>query len=341
MKFEHGEIYFVREQINGIESKNVKIGLVNSPKTSEERLIQLRTGNPNRLYIANKITTDAVHYVEKQLHKKYADKRISGEWFDLGNPELFEKALQDALALSKDIATKMQLITRAESLDTEFQNLPPVAPTDEIKEVAAELARSELLESALKKLKKDIMAHFKAKSEEEGAQAIEKFFREITVYPKPRFDDKDFVKTESEETVKKYTIIEGEKAVSTFALVPKFKKSIGLGDQLSAQIAEYTDAVAKAKSSNNLVDLYSLREEVEREEKIVEWPLTYLEAELKVFCNLASGIEGIATWDRQVDLESSIDEGRLYLEDSPLYIKYLKESAPYTRKIQTYRKESN
>jgi hypothetical protein len=337
MKFQRGEIYFVREQINGKDSKNVKIGLVNSPKTSEERLIQHRTGNPNHLYIANKIVTDAVHYVEKQLHKKYADKRISGEWFDLGNPDFFKKAIEDALSLSGDIAAKMPVITRAQSLDTEFDNLASVGPTDEIHDVAAELARSELFESGLKKLKKATMDAFKSTAEEEGTEVLETYFREITVYPKPKFDSTEFSDAEPEETVKKYTTFD-EKLISDFSLLAPFKKSIGLGDAFNNQILEFTNSLSEATSASDLVDLYALLEKVETEQKTLEWPLTYLEAELKVFCNLSAGIDGIASWKRRVDMIPRIDEDRLYFDDSSLYNKYVTQADPYTKKIPTYRK---
>lgn len=62
----------------------VKIGVSASP---EARLSSLRTGCPNAIGIAGAVIVhgrDAANIVERSVHKKFEDKRLSGEWFDIG-----------------------------------------------------------------------------------------------------------------------------------------------------------------------------------------------------------------------------------------------------------------
>ena len=53
MSYKSGEIYFVREFQSGSKSLTpfVKIGLVASPRVSQERLLEHQTGNPRQLTI--------------------------------------------------------------------------------------------------------------------------------------------------------------------------------------------------------------------------------------------------------------------------------------------------
>lgn len=57
-----------------------KIGFSKHPR---KRVRQFRTGSPHDVYLLH--TLKAPHYrnVEKQLHREFAAKRGSGEWFHL------------------------------------------------------------------------------------------------------------------------------------------------------------------------------------------------------------------------------------------------------------------
>ncbi|MFJ1562502.1 GIY-YIG nuclease family protein [Streptomyces mirabilis] len=69
-----------RVYLNGSpDSPLVKIGWSDDP---ERRLRGFQTGSPVPLQLL--AVFEGGHYVEAELHRRFADKRVHGEWFDLG-----------------------------------------------------------------------------------------------------------------------------------------------------------------------------------------------------------------------------------------------------------------
>jgi transcriptional regulator with XRE-family HTH domain len=67
------KLYFVRRESDGA----IKIGLSRNPKA---RLGNLRVATPDRLSLLG--TVDGDYARERELHKRFADSRIAGEWFE-------------------------------------------------------------------------------------------------------------------------------------------------------------------------------------------------------------------------------------------------------------------
>lgn len=62
----------------------VKIGVTSSP---DARLATLSTGSPRALTFACVVganSRDVAHFLENAMHQKFADRRLNGEWFDIG-----------------------------------------------------------------------------------------------------------------------------------------------------------------------------------------------------------------------------------------------------------------
>lgn len=74
--------FFMIYLIYDSSSKLTKIGKSANP---EKRFIDIKVSNPNAklVFMSNK-------YSEKELHEKYNDLRVSGEWFKLTKKEYFE-----------------------------------------------------------------------------------------------------------------------------------------------------------------------------------------------------------------------------------------------------------
>ena len=66
-----------------------KIGITNSVR---KRLSAFKTANPHIRLLSNSAFMERkkATWLERSLHVKYAHKRISGEWFDLGPAEVNE-----------------------------------------------------------------------------------------------------------------------------------------------------------------------------------------------------------------------------------------------------------
>jgi hypothetical protein len=65
-------VYFIKDLVTG----NIKIGKAINPA---KRLKSLQTGNPNKLVIVT--TQVGGEELENELHRRFANSRISGEWF--------------------------------------------------------------------------------------------------------------------------------------------------------------------------------------------------------------------------------------------------------------------
>lgn len=63
--------------------KNVyKIGYTKS-ESAEKRLKTLNCGNPSKLILRSVYYTDTPSKLEARLHRRFADFRLEGEWFNL------------------------------------------------------------------------------------------------------------------------------------------------------------------------------------------------------------------------------------------------------------------
>jgi len=65
----------------------VKIGMAAEPR---QRLSGLQTGSPIELTLLAAGAAEEPKAAEKELHRRYADDRIRGEWFRLGREDLYE-----------------------------------------------------------------------------------------------------------------------------------------------------------------------------------------------------------------------------------------------------------
>lgn len=66
----------------GTDGRKQKIGF---SKNVEKRLVELQTGNPEKLQIhhTEAVPKDRIRLLERKIHKELGYRRISGEWFDL------------------------------------------------------------------------------------------------------------------------------------------------------------------------------------------------------------------------------------------------------------------
>jgi hypothetical protein len=84
-----GYVYFI--QINGMQP--IKIGYTTDPKGTD-RFDSAKTYAPFGLtYVANIPSSNAAK-LEKELHQRFADKRLNGEWFDINQAQAYKIAMQ-------------------------------------------------------------------------------------------------------------------------------------------------------------------------------------------------------------------------------------------------------
>jgi len=61
-----------------------KIGIAKNPK---KRLLQLQTGNSDRLTLIDSYPSENARKIETALHTQYSHNKTIGEWFDLSITE--------------------------------------------------------------------------------------------------------------------------------------------------------------------------------------------------------------------------------------------------------------
>ena len=77
-------VYLICAEIEG--KKLYKIGY--TKRSAEVRLKEFRTGNASDMYIVDTLKSQWGTKVESSLHRKYKDKKVQGEWFDLCQDEV-------------------------------------------------------------------------------------------------------------------------------------------------------------------------------------------------------------------------------------------------------------
>lgn len=98
---DHGEVYVIGQYEIGTSNPTslYKIGIVQNDRSTESRVDEHQTGNPNRLFIAAKIPSEASYMVEQQMHKTWNSVRVGQEWFNLSNATDLAKVTGEIHAL--------------------------------------------------------------------------------------------------------------------------------------------------------------------------------------------------------------------------------------------------
>jgi len=121
IKFTSGSLYFLKERdfITNQESPYVKIGLVRGDKETQKRILEHKTGNPREIYDYCTLEAPLVENLETQLHYRFCDAWISGEWFVMDQAKLNEcievantiiteqTEIQSKLTLSYELASQI------------------------------------------------------------------------------------------------------------------------------------------------------------------------------------------------------------------------------------------
>jgi hypothetical protein len=314
----------------------VKIGLVEDPRTAQQRLSEHQTGNPRRLVLNEDqlVHTDAVKYVESQLHKTFAPHRISGEWFQFDSEAVIREAVALAQSYSKQVGERMPFFEKAKNLKLVLSEGNIRGATDSLLGVAKDVALASVTIDAYRQLISNIDSVFKNVIAEEGSVALEKIIRVINVVPDPAFSVTEFkkeFKTSRPELIEKCTV-EEPKLSEIFELLV-----VLTSDAISKEVQEYiataNSVIEKAILEKDYFRLNELKLEVMRLKAPLEWIVESGEADIKVECGTAPGIEGICSWVRKITPKKSFSSGILFELEPDLYERFVLQKEPFTREV--------
>ena len=322
MKYQAGEIYFVREQDrDGSLTEFVKIGLVKSPRTSEDRLIEHQTGNPRRLVIpdGHTVFTEAVSLVEAQLHRRFATERIGGEWFTFTNPERLDAAIAASKALAEEVGLATPLLQEADALESQVSNQVIIPASDLALEQVRILAIAKEKEKATKALGSEIKGLLLKVAKAGGDLGTAATMQTKTF--KAKFDEATFL-IDYPEIAKLY-FVEKIGWSQRFDIKYKLPKDFALDEDFATQLDEVRSLVPVGKTKVSAVDLEEPMLRLTQLEAIVDWDLTLSKAKLKIECGPNEGIDGVCAWKREATRKSSFDPNKLFEEDYELYAQYV------------------
>jgi hypothetical protein len=300
MSYQKGEIYFVREldRKTGTHTEFVKIGLVRykEGRDSFNRLLEHQTGNPRPLGLKREeiVVTDAVDLVEAQMHRLFADQRVSGEWFEFANELEIQKAVTKARELKDEVEKLVPLFEQAEKLKNLESTEPMKAATEEDLALALELAIAKdcvkVCDDFINNIKQKLVAKVDA-----GGEVSDVADTVVKTY-KPKFLEADF-KAAYPELWKKY-VEETKKWQNSFLNKVKVKEVASLGEYFNASIAQISEAIGKFASHADALLLNEPQLALLKLKGEASWNLAISEAKLKIRVGTAEGIEGVCTWRR-------------------------------------------
>lgn len=299
----------------------VKIGLVNSPRTSEDRLIEHQTGNPRRLVIpeGHIVFTEAVSLVEAQLHRRFATDRIGGEWFTFSDPKKLEAAIVASNALAAEVGQATPLLLEAEALESQASNGIMIPATEFALNLVQTLEYAKKQKKATTALNSEIKGLLKKLAEEGGDLGTAATMKNVTF--KPKFDEATFLKDYPDVAQQYFVEIPGWS--HPFNVKYKLSKDFALQEDFSAQLDEIRDLLPKGKTKVSATDLEEPLLRLPQLEAIVDWDLKLSKAKLQIECGLNEGIEGVCTWKREATSNSSFDSNKLFEADYDLFAQYV------------------
>jgi len=322
VKYQSGEIYFIREQgLDGKLTDFVKIGLVKSPRTSEQRLDEHQTGNPRKLVLTqgHVVYTEAVSLVEAQLHRRFATERIGGEWFKFEHEAKLKSAIESTTSLATEVGHATPLLVRADELKDQNSNSLTVPATPDALAQAHLLVAGKEKEKALKALNveiKDLLTSVAKAGGDLGTSATlqRKSF-------KAKFDEAKFL-IDYPEIASKYFIEEPVWA-PRFLVKYKLPTDFEFDPIFQAEVKAIRDLLPL---EGQLIEASQLEEpslRLTQLEAIVDWETTLAEARLKIECGMNEAIEGICTWKREASSKRVFDTEAFLGKEYELYKEYL------------------
>jgi len=328
MKLTAGEIYFIgeRDLKTNQESDYVKIGIVREgakgPRTSEERLDEHQTGNPRQLFLHEVIETPAVEELETRLHRIFAPKGVSGEWFQFTKEDL-ATAIQQAKKLRDEAVTNLDALSKAEELKTVPSNGIIAPATDEAKKWQSAYIAADVIIKEAKRLKDEfeVLILESVEDEEDISHIVTTQTRAGATY----FDEERFI-AENLELAKKFMITKTSWSQRFTVKSPKASKP-ALFD-IDPTVFELFDDFGRMleispESDEDREVLHTKFLDVVSVESKAIWDKQIAEAQLKDLCSVADGIDGVCGWPRAGKERQELDVGGLMMKEAKIYRTYL------------------
>ena len=343
MRLQAGTIYFARE--TNLDqpgySNLVKIGLVEDPRTDWDRLSEHQTGNPRKLELleGQSVHTQAVKYVESQMHKAFASKRIQGEWFRFDSEAEIEVAVDKAKSLAAEVEDRVPVFSAALKLEKVFHKGEVKQANQELRDLVKQILTNQVIlgkyNSMISKIKSSMK---RAAAEHEEGAAL--YAETITVYHKPKFSVGQFRKMFGKTHADLIATCTNKESVpfEDFSLLSDGVE-VSIPDDLQERLDDLESKVNRLTSAKDYYELNNLLLQIREESSVFEWEVEFNLAKIKVACGEAPGIEGVCSWIRELRLsKAKFDAGKLAHLEPELYKQAIVQTEPSPRTIYRWYK---
>lgn len=325
-----GEVYLLGEVELGSSTRTpfVKIGLVRANaknRTAEDRLSEHQTGNPRHIVELAVLKTADADRVETLLHKMFASWRVSGEWFNLQDDRL-----DDVLSVGERIVTlvaeESDLQSQAKTLEvipSEGEKLPADVNSHHVAATTIIAKRGQKLVGATEDRVVAALAAAASAGRDVGRYMVTQNKQKAATIDTARLkkDHPDiyesFLKPKMTWSKTFVTAKMSDLGLDDTALDPALR-------DLCAQIEAEAAAVETGSSPDNLHTLYL---------ELLQFDARYdlehktAEAQLKVLCGNAPGIEGLCTWNRRENAGVNFDKDAFKQQNPDLFAQYEKPAS--------------
>ena len=326
-------MYFLRERdyLTGEISPYVKIGLVRADKDTATRIAEHQTGNPREILDYKTLHAPFVEYLETQLHYRFSDCWISGEWFKLDDDSL------------------VGVIAEAKKIIAEQKKFAPVISKsyELAKNECTKIERDPSVEEKIlweklidKKLEIDTNSAKKAIVDIKIRMALGSFggiedIASVQLKKGGRSFNENSFSQKHPDLYKKFCTKETKALSGSFTL--KGKKSLKKENlKIHERRAALQSILLEAKDINFQKSVKRTKEITENHAEyialqkisyIIDWEYNCLEAQLKCATGLCSGLTGICGWNRAMRKKIGFDKKAFEEKHPKIYDEFLKINA--------------
>jgi hypothetical protein len=324
-----GSIYFLRDvdYLTGEVGKYVKVGLVRKDKSTEQRIKEHQTGNPRGIKDVHTMT--GVPFVEKletQLHYRFIEKWIAGEWMDLNDEELKE-VIKEGERLREEQEIFRNELMNADNLAKDTSNGSSIPFSDELLDLKDKYItlheRSERISGELKLIRSQLLSFLGDAGSIPGVISVS-----LTAAGSS-FDVKRF-ETEHPDLFSQYKVFKQGTVSGSFSVIGKqmFKK-------IAPEMDEQIKCLPKENfTGNNLEKVIPLTDEIKKrhvkhlkllkDQKMLEWEMDLIECQLKMAIGDHDEIADVCKWKRvKREDKEEFDEAGFKSDLPDVYDQYL------------------
>ena len=322
-----GEVYFLGEvELDStMRTPFVKIGLVRSNaknRTTEDRLTEHQTGNPRHIVELAVLETPEADRVESLLHKVFASWRVSGEWFDLQNDRL-DLVLAEGTRIVALVGVESDLLAQAKAIEMVPSSGDKLPADSNSRDVARRAIVARRGQTFIDAIEGRVVAALLAASH--AGRDVTRYLAVQINEKAATFDTTKFKK----EHPDLYDAFSTPNTAWSKTFVPAKMKALGLDDSvLDADLLDLCARIdveaAAVETGASLDSLHKLYLELLQFDARYDLEFKAAEAQLKLLCGTAPGIEGLCTWNRHESHGMTFDKDAFKAQYPDVYAKYEK-----------------